>query len=193
MGCGEEDGDEAIATIRYIGDMATIRTGAETVRDARLRAGLSQADLGERAGLPQSVVSAYERGRREPSLATLVRLVAAAGFDLHLSLMPRASTPKPFTGPVGRRLQRRRDAARRLLEERGYSHPSVFGSVARGSDSIESDVDLLVDLPPDVGLYELNRAAIDLEELIGAPVDLIPRSGLRDRVAIDIASDLIAL
>jgi uncharacterized protein len=186
------DGD-AIVTIRYTADVATVVTGAEALRNARSRAGLSQAELGERAGVPQSVVSAYERGRRQPSIATLVRLVAAAGFDLDLNLIPRASTSKPFTGPVGRRLQRRREAARRLLEERGYAHPSVFGSVARGSDSTESDIDLLVDLPPGVGLLDLNRAALDLEELIGAPVDLIPRSGVRARVADDIADDLTDL
>jgi transcriptional regulator with XRE-family HTH domain len=50
-------------------------TAAALLRDARLRAGLSQAELGRRAGVTQSVVSAYESGARQPSVPTLARLV----------------------------------------------------------------------------------------------------------------------
>jgi len=49
------------------------------LRGARLSARLSQTDLARRAGVPQSVVSAYENGRREPSLSTLRRLVESTG------------------------------------------------------------------------------------------------------------------
>jgi predicted nucleotidyltransferase len=90
-------------------------------------------------------------------------------------------------------VSRHRAEARQLLEGRGYLRPAVFGSVARGADRVDSDVDLLVDLPVDVGLYQLNRAAIDLEDLLGVPVDLVPRSGLRDRVSADVAADLVPL
>ena len=44
--------------------------------------GLSQAELARRAGIPRSVLNVYLRGRREPGAAALVRLAAAAGFDL---------------------------------------------------------------------------------------------------------------
>jgi uncharacterized protein len=137
------------------------------------------------------VVSAYESGRREPSFEALVNLLGAAGFEL--TLTPTAETTVRFAGPVGRRLQRRRSRARELLESRGYRNPTVFGSVARNTDTPESDVDLLVDLTEGVGLYELNRMAIDLEALIGAPVDLIPRDGLRPRAAADAGADLVPL
>jgi DNA-binding XRE family transcriptional regulator len=46
------------------------------------RAGLSQAELAERAGVAQSVISVYESGRRQPALQTLAALVEATGFDL---------------------------------------------------------------------------------------------------------------
>lgn len=143
--------------------------------------------------MPQSVVSAYERGQREPSVEALVNLVAAAGFDVSFALTPRPDSTSSFAGPVGRRLQRRRTKARALLAERGYRNPAVFGSVARGEDRSDSDVDLLVDIPAGIGLIDLNRMAIDLETLIGAPVDLIPREGLRPRVAADIAGELTPL
>jgi transcriptional regulator with XRE-family HTH domain len=43
---------------------------------------LSQAELARRAGIPRSVLNVYLRGRREPGADALVRLAAAAGFDL---------------------------------------------------------------------------------------------------------------
>ncbi|MBI5161975.1 MAG: XRE family transcriptional regulator [Micrococcales bacterium] len=168
--------------------------GAEVLRAARVRAGLSQVELGRRAGVPQSVVSSYERGRREPTVSALRHLVAAAGFELNINLTPTSPTQSPpFVGPVGRRVQRRRAQARELLELRGYRNAAVFGSVVRGTDTAESDVDLLVDLPTDAGLTQLTRATIDLEALLGVPVDLVPRHGLRERVAREIQNELVPL
>ncbi|MFP5375337.1 MAG: helix-turn-helix domain-containing protein [Acidimicrobiia bacterium] len=61
---------------------------AGLLRLARQKAGITQAELAARAGVPASMVSAYERDRRQPTLATLVRLVRAAGFDLRFQLAP---------------------------------------------------------------------------------------------------------
>lgn len=80
-----------------------------------------------------------------------------------------------------------------MLELRGYRNAAVFGSVVRGTDTAESDVDLLVDLPTDAGLTQLTRATIDLEALLGVPVDLVPRHGLRERVAREIQNELVPL
>ena len=51
---------------------------------ARLKAGMSQRELAERAGVPVTMISAYERDQRQPTLTTLLRLLHAAGFDLRL-------------------------------------------------------------------------------------------------------------
>jgi transcriptional regulator with XRE-family HTH domain len=53
---------------------------------ARLKAALSQRELAERAGVPVTMISAYERDQRQPTLATLLRPLRAAGFDLRLHL-----------------------------------------------------------------------------------------------------------
>jgi transcriptional regulator with XRE-family HTH domain len=53
---------------------------------ARLKAGLTQRQLAERAGVPVTMISAYERDQRQPTLATLLRLLHAGGFDLRLHL-----------------------------------------------------------------------------------------------------------
>jgi transcriptional regulator with XRE-family HTH domain len=57
--------------------------------DARVRAGLSKAELARRAGTSRETVSAYEHGSKSPNLSTLERLVDAAGFEL--TLRPRIS------------------------------------------------------------------------------------------------------
>ncbi|HYZ56151.1 MAG TPA: helix-turn-helix transcriptional regulator [Streptosporangiaceae bacterium] len=53
---------------------------------ARLKANMSQRELAERAGVPVTMISAYERDQRQPTLTTLLRLLHAAGFDLRLHL-----------------------------------------------------------------------------------------------------------
>lgn len=62
---------------------------AASLRDARRRAGLTQAALAQRAGTSQATVSAYERGRKEPSVETLGRLLSATGS--RLAVAPGAS------------------------------------------------------------------------------------------------------
>jgi transcriptional regulator with XRE-family HTH domain len=61
---------------------------ASLLREARLRAGLSQADLAERTGKPRPHVGRYEAGTVAPSLDTLLDLINACGFDLPLELVP---------------------------------------------------------------------------------------------------------
>lgn len=79
-----------------------------TVRDARLRAGLTQAELARRAGTSQVTVSAYERDRKRPSRATLGRLVGACGVQLRVD-----EAPFPVRRPSAAELER----AGRILTE----------------------------------------------------------------------------
>ena len=57
-----------------------------TLREARRRGRLTQAELAERAGTSQAAISAYENGRKQPSVETLARLLAAAGARLSVEL-----------------------------------------------------------------------------------------------------------
>ncbi len=63
-------------------------TAAQLIIEARKRAGLTQAALAARAGTHQSVVARWESGRTNPDLATVQRLVRAAGFELAFSINP---------------------------------------------------------------------------------------------------------
>lgn len=53
---------------------------------ARRKAGLSQTELAELAGTSQAAVSTYESGKRSPSVDTLCRLLAAAGYEVRMRL-----------------------------------------------------------------------------------------------------------
>src|ERR1700756_5264954 len=55
---------------------------------ARLKAGMSQRELADLASVPTTMVSAYERDKRQPSLTTLMKLLSAAGFELTMKLEP---------------------------------------------------------------------------------------------------------
>jgi transcriptional regulator with XRE-family HTH domain len=58
------------------------------IREARLRAGLTQTELAERTGRDRAVIARWEQEAVAPSMETLVDLVRTCGFDLPLVLVP---------------------------------------------------------------------------------------------------------
>lgn len=72
--------------------------------EARRRSGLTLRQLARRARTSHSTIAAYETGTKQPTTATLVRLVGACGFELEAELRP--------SGPFEDRQQR----GRQLLE-----------------------------------------------------------------------------
>jgi transcriptional regulator with XRE-family HTH domain len=68
-------------------DLATAVPAWALVREARARAGLTQAELAARAGTSQAAVARYERADVLPSLETLDRLVRACGLELRFQLV----------------------------------------------------------------------------------------------------------
>jgi len=66
----------------------SVSPAAGLLQLARLKSGLSQKGLADRANVPATMISAYERDLRQPSLPTLLRLLNAAGYDLRMHLEP---------------------------------------------------------------------------------------------------------
>ena len=62
--------------------------GGELVREARKRAGLTQAELAGTAGTTQSAIARLESGRTSPSLEQVERLLKLCGFQLIVELTP---------------------------------------------------------------------------------------------------------
>lgn len=65
----------------------------DLIREARLRAGLTQAELGQKIGKPQSVIARWERGDVTPSLETLRHAIRGCGLELsfHISRLDESS------------------------------------------------------------------------------------------------------
>lgn len=59
----------------------------------------------------------------------------------------------------------------------------MFGSVDKGVDGPESDIDLLVDIPKSMGLFTPAALEVDLIRLLGVDVDVVPRRLLRPNVS----------
>lgn len=101
--------------------------------------------------------------------------------------------PQPLGGQLGRRLWDRRAAVIEAASRHGVANVRVFGSVARGEDTATSDVDLLVDLPDTASLFTIARLQRDLEEILGAQVEIVPSSDLKAPVKANVERDLVAL
>ena len=69
------------------GTLAGVTSG-ELLRQARLRAGLSQDELSQRVGIHRSQIARWERDAVQPTLETVRQLVRACGFDLPMRLVP---------------------------------------------------------------------------------------------------------
>jgi hypothetical protein len=172
---------------------------AALIRRARTGAGLSQADLAERAGTSQPALARYEAGTILPTLPTLERLLSACGRRLQVRAV-RANEPSALTtsfrgrlGPQARELRRHR---RRLLEAaraRGVRGVRVFGSLARGEAVSASDVDLLVDLAPGRTLLDLAAFRREAKEITGMPVDVATPDMLKERIRAEVLSEAVPL
>lgn len=152
-------------------------SAAELIRDARVRAELTQVQLAVRAGVTQSVISTYENGRREPSLAALQRLLLAAGFTASIELEPVEEPP-----PLRERVAAARNELHAIVRRLGGRNPRLFGSVARGQDGPGSDVDLMVDLGRGLGIFALMRIQDEAEQLLGTRVDVVDAAGMDPQV-----------
>lgn len=132
----------------------------DALRVARAKAAISQAELARRARTSQSRVSSYESGSVVPSASNQARLLAAA--RLHPSVA----------------LDRRRHDVVRLAGRHRLGNVRVFGSVARGDDTLDSDIDLLVTPEEGASLFDLAGFAQDVEDLLDCPVDVASDRGL---------------
>lgn len=131
--------------------------------------------MAERGGTTQSALSAYERGRRPPTLATVERLLEVAGARLELQAVPIRERPSVV-------LDRHRQDVLDRARSRGVTRVLVFGSVARGDDTVDSDVDLLMDFPAGSSLLDVIGLQQELSELLGITVDLGTPASLRSNV-----------
>jgi predicted nucleotidyltransferase len=69
-------------------------------------------------------------------------------------------------------LELQRSAVRDAVSRFRTANPRVFGSIVHGNDKDGSDLDLLVDTLPGTTLFDLGGLQVELETLLGVPVDV---------------------
>jgi predicted nucleotidyltransferase/DNA-binding XRE family transcriptional regulator len=145
--------------------MSARTTAALLVSGARNRRRMTQRDLARASGVSQSTIAMIESGRRQPSVQMLERLLAVAGFHLDARLI---NTIRP-----SQLLERFRTEITDLLARYPLAQVWVFGSVARGDDRPDSDLDLLVELRPGASVLDIIGLDEELGALLGCPVDVV--------------------
>lgn len=86
-------------------------------------------------------------------------------------------------------LEINRDAIRRAASRFKVANPRVFGSVVHGDDRDGSDLDLLVDPLPGVTLFDLGGLQVELEEMLGVPVDLLTPGDLPQKFRAQVTAE----
>lgn len=89
-------------------------------------------------------------------------------------------SPRRNAAPSLEELRERRSEILEVCSRNGASNVWVFGSVARGEQDEQSDVDLLVDMEAGRSLFDLAGLVGELEDLLGCPVNVVEHASLTD-------------
>ncbi len=76
-------------------------------------------------------------------------------------------------------LANNRESVLEISRQHNMFEVRIFGSTQRLDDTITSDIDFLVTPPPRCTLFSLSRYSLELEQLLGVPVDIVTTTGLR--------------
>jgi len=87
----------------------------------------------------------------------------------------------------------RREAILRLAESYGIRRVRIFGSIARGEDRPESDIDVLVEFEPGRSLLDQVGFRQDLEEMLGRRVDVVSERGISPYLEARILAEAVSL
>ena len=152
---------------------------ATLIREARLRAGLTQQELADRSGRQRSVIARWEQGAIEPSLETFLEIIGICGFELPTELVPRDESAserlqKNALLSPERRVQRALRASSPNVSfdpyailaslERRRTTYVVIGSFARIVQGAEETTDS-VDIAPSLRNPNFDRLALALSDL----------------------------
>lgn len=90
-------------------------------------------------------------------------------------------------------IKRKRRLILEIAARYGARNVRIFGSVARGEDDEQSDVDFLVEMEPGRSLLDMGGLLMDLRACLGREVDVVTESGLKPRIRQRVLDEAIAL
>jgi predicted nucleotidyltransferase len=94
---------------------------------------------------------------------------------------------------AGQRITERREEILRIAAFHGAGNVLIFGSVARGEDTPESDVDLLIDVTGETSPWFPGSLAADLEKLLGQRVQVVIRRSLSPLIRDEVLREAVPL
>jgi len=78
-----------------------------------------------------------------------------------------------------------------IFEKCGIKYAGVFGSVARDEDTKDSDIDIVVSIDREIGIFEFLAIQYELEKVIGRKVDLISKQAINKYIKPHIEKELV--
>lgn len=133
----------------------------DKLRARRTTMGLTQSAASKLASISQSNWSAHESGTRPLTDTVLARLSSAIGFRPSIAATVH------------------RDRIREICDAHGARDPRLFGSVARGTDTVDSDLDIMVVAVPGMTMFDIIAMEEELETLCGTAVDVVTEGAIR--------------
>lgn len=135
----------------------------------RRKRGESKADVARGAGKGEPAVRRLLSGRHaNPTVKTLEAVAEHLG--LRLVLEPQGPLR---IAPTLEELRSKADAIEEIVISHGGRDVRIFGSVARGEARPDSDVDLLIEVSPSTGIFEIGAMEDELSRLLKHSVDVI--------------------
>jgi len=95
--------------------------------------------------------------------------------------------------PTSKTVAEIRQIALPILKRHGVTRAGVFGSCARGNMAEGSDVDLLVEIRPDISLLDFIRIKQEVEEALGSKVDLVEYDAIKPLLMEQILSEQVPI
>lgn len=134
-------------------------------------------------------------------LVSAIRRAASAGYSQReISRVVGLSQPEVSrllrfspASPRGRKLSAKRAEVLKVAAAAGFRQVRVFGSVARGDDGPDSDIDLLVAPRADVSLFDIARLEQALTQLLGEEVEVVPDNSLETFLVDRVHSEAVPL
>jgi transcriptional regulator with XRE-family HTH domain len=179
---------------------------ADLIREARLRAGLSQHELAARSGRERSVIARWEQGVVSPSLEAVLEVIRVCGFELPLEFVPRDEAAyeqlreNALLSPERRvhRLLKKRSpqesfqpyAILAALERQRATYVVVgaFGRIIHGAEETTDGLDIA----PSLRGGTLDRIQLALEELGATRADggppALDEASIRDEPIVEFRS-----
>ena len=94
---------------------------------------------------------------------------------------------------IATKLQSSRDEVLRIADRHGARNLRVFGSVERGDEDHESDLDLLVEMDAGRSLFDMGGLLMELQDMLGCKVDVVSEKGLSPRIRERVLGEAVPL